>query len=142
MRARDECGQAGGPFLARKTVQSERNVFGNSVVWKKRVILKDHSDSPLARWKSNALFGVKQNSIVQCHAAAAGPLQSGNALQQHCFARAGSAENAERCFRCAERNIELEIGKLFFYLDVECHVNAPSDARVQVLARASNNTGR
>jgi hypothetical protein len=27
-------------------------------------------------------------------------------------------------------------------LDVECHVNAPSDARVQVLARASNNTGR
>src|SRR5580658_4798451 len=105
-------------------------------------MLKYHPNSTVARRNSNLFVRIEQNAVVQNNAAAIRLFKSCNASQEHCFARAGWPQNTERRLRGIERYIEMEIRKVFFDLNVECHFNAPLAENVRVPACASNNKVR
>src|SRR3984957_1460354 len=138
MRARNERCSARGLVLARQIVQTKSNVLRHGAMWKQRVMLKQHAEAPLARGNSDAPVRIEEDAVVQRDAPACGPFEAGNAAQQHGLARARGAQNAQRSFRCAKRNFQLEIRQLLFDLDFQTHVNAVPNARAADVARASS----
>src|SRR5271170_1104972 len=77
-------------------VQAEGNVLRQGAVRKQRVMLKQHPDAPLARGNSEVLSRIEKDAVVQRDTPPAGAFQAGDAAQQHGFARARCAQNAQR----------------------------------------------
>jgi hypothetical protein len=78
-----------GVFLG-FAAEAEGDVFFHAQMWKQRVILKDHANSPLFR--RHALPWPADNMPMQADLATGNFLKAGNAAQQGCFAATGWAE--------------------------------------------------
>ena len=142
MCARNERGGARELFLARQIVQTKCNVLRDGAMGKQRVVLKQHADTAFARGNCHSLRRIEKYAVVESDAAAAGFFQAGDAAQQHGFARARCAQNAQRRFRRAERNVQREIRQLLFDLDFQGHVSVVPSARGADAARASSSKAR
>src|SRR5271156_3607288 len=119
-------------------VQAEGNVLRQGAVRKQRVMLKQHPDAPLARGNSEVLSRIEKDAVVQRDTPAAGAFQAGDAAQQHGFARARCAQNAQRRLRCQERDVQREIRQSLFDLDFQSHVSAVPSFRGANAARATS----
>src|SRR5271156_6732786 len=107
-----------------------------------RVVLEEQSDAAFTHRNLRALLGIEENALVERNAAAIRALESRNAAQEHGFAGAGRAENAQRRVIRSKRDIQSEIPELLRDLDFERHVRALPSVCAPSFAHASNNRDR